>query len=98
MKFRKRPEEVEAIQYTGDNLKECLDFTGRHPKFDSWFESFEDYAAYVKVDGNVFKLFYANGSHQDARPGYWLVKNSYGTVSVWPNTTFVATYEVPPKS
>jgi hypothetical protein len=30
MKFRKKPIEVEAIQFTGDNYKECEDFIGKH--------------------------------------------------------------------
>ncbi|MAP95951.1 MAG: hypothetical protein CMK07_13465 [Ponticaulis sp.] len=45
------------IQYTGDNLLEVLEFTGRHPEFDSWFYSDEEYVKYVKDNGNVFKLF-----------------------------------------
>ena len=36
------------IQYTGDNLLEVLEFTGRHPEFDSWFYSDEEYVKYVK--------------------------------------------------
>ena len=36
---------------------EVLEFTGRHPEFDSWFYSDEEYVKYVKDNGNVFKLF-----------------------------------------
>ena len=30
--FRKKPVVIEAIQYTGENLHEVLEFTGKHPK------------------------------------------------------------------
>jgi hypothetical protein len=29
MKFRKKPVEIEAVQYTGENLNEILQFVGR---------------------------------------------------------------------
>jgi len=28
MKFRKKPVEIEAIKYTGENVKECMSFGG----------------------------------------------------------------------
>ena len=32
MKYRKKPLEIEAIQYTGDNYKEVCDFVGKELK------------------------------------------------------------------
>ena len=46
-KYRKKPVTVEAVKWTGDNLQEVIKFTGLHPKFNEWFDSFEEYERYV---------------------------------------------------
>lgn len=45
MKYRKKPVVIDAIQWTGDNLRECMDFLGGdyqghdlgHPTERDWF-------------------------------------------------------------
>ena len=43
MKYKKKPVIIEAIQWTGENLKEVLDFTGKADNFEKYFKSFEQY-------------------------------------------------------
>jgi hypothetical protein len=34
--FRKKPVVIHAVRWTGDNLREIIEFTGRHRSADSW--------------------------------------------------------------
>lgn len=45
MKYRKKPVEVEAIQYTGENLPEIINFVGRN----------------LRVRGNLVVIFTLEG-------------------------------------
>ncbi len=63
------------IQWTGDNLKDVIEFTGKHPHFHEWFESFEDYERHVKEDGNTFKLF-SGSSCMVASVGDYILKQN----------------------
>jgi len=45
------------IQWTGDNLREVIEFTGLHPKFNDWFNSWEEYEEYVRTHDSIFKLY-----------------------------------------
>lgn len=75
---RKLPVIVSAIQWTGENLAEVLEFTGRHPKFDEWFPGgFDEYQAFVKNDRNVFKIKTLEGTHE-AKPGDWIMRGVNG--------------------
>ena len=54
-KFRKKPVEIEAIQWNGENLKEVIDFAGRHPSAEKW--TWEEYENVVKSEGlKIFTL------------------------------------------
>lgn len=75
---RKLPVTVQAIQWTGDNLAEVLQFTGRHPKFDEWFpRGFDQYADFVANDRNVFKIKTLEGTHE-ANVGDWIIRGVNG--------------------
>lgn len=76
-RFTKKPVTITAIQWTGDNLKEVLDFTGKHPKWGEWFSDFAAYAAHVKSDGNVFKILTLEGTMK-ALPGDWIIRGVNG--------------------
>lgn len=56
-KFVKKPLPVEAIQWTGNNLKEVLDFTGKADNWGEYFATFEEYEEHVAGDGFRFKVF-----------------------------------------
>jgi len=92
-KFRKIPVVIEAIQWTGENLDEVLAFTGKHPRWDEWFASFEEYEARVRLDGGVFKILTLEGTH-DATPGDWIIKGVAGEFYPCKPHIFAATYEV----
>ena len=62
IKATKKPVTIEAVKWTGNNLKEVLDFTGKHEKFDSWFSSFDEFEDYVKNDNLEFKIFTLEGT------------------------------------
>lgn len=79
---------LKAVQWTGENLKEVVEFTGKNPKFDEYFKSWEEFEKYVHSHNNIFKIFNANGSHLEVRPGAWIIRtpDGYNTVS---RATFV---------
>lgn len=66
------------IQWTGDNLKELVHFTGKSPKFEEWFKTWEDFENYVHTHNNIFKIFNEDGSHIEIPVGAWIVKTPDG--------------------
>ncbi|WP_444893621.1 hypothetical protein ACJJIE_03810 [Microbulbifer sp. TRSA001] len=92
-KFRKKPVVIDAIQWTGDNLKEVIGFTGKSERFDEWFSSFEDYEDFVKNDNNIFKVFTLEGT-MDAEPGDWILRGVAGEHYPCKPDIFKQTYEL----
>lgn len=66
------------IQWTGNNLKEVIDFTGKSPRFGEWFKSWEEYEDYVHTHNDILKLFCEDGSHYEVPVGAWIVKTPDG--------------------
>jgi hypothetical protein len=77
VKFRKKPIVIDAIQWDGTNLREVIAFTGKHPRWHEWFDSFEAYEARVKADGGVFKIFTLEGV-MEASVGDWIIRGVKG--------------------
>ncbi len=48
-KFRKKPVVIEALKWTGDNLREIIAFTGLHPSAQKW--SWGEYEKVVREQG-----------------------------------------------
>ena len=69
---------INMIQWTGDNLKELVQFTGKSPKFDEWFKTWEEFENYVHTHNNIFKIFNSDGSHIEIPVGAWIVKTPDG--------------------
>ena len=44
-RFRKKPVEIEAVRWTGDNLREVINFTGLHPSAEKW--TWEEYETVI---------------------------------------------------
>lgn len=91
-KFRKIPVVIDAIQWTGNNLEEMLEFTGKHPKFDQWFESFEQYAEHVASENYTFKIFTLEGTMTASR-GDWIIRGVKGEHYPCKPEIFASTYE-----
>lgn len=66
------------IQWTGKNLKEVIDFTGKSPRFREWFKSWDEFESYVHGHGDIFKLFCEDGSHYEVPVSAWIVKTPDG--------------------
>ena len=66
------------IQWTGNNLKEVIDFTGKSPRFGEWFKSWKEYENYVHTHNDILKLFCEDGSHYEVPVGAWIVKTPDG--------------------
>ena len=92
MKFRKKPVVIEAVQWTGENLAEVLQFTGKHDKFNEWFENFKDYENHVAKDGHTFKIFTLEGTML-ASSGDWIIRGVKGEHYPCKPDIFQATYE-----
>lgn len=88
MKYRKKPVIIEAIQWTGKNLKEIIAFTGRHESAKDWsWEYFEDVVA---KDG--LKIFTLEGKHL-ASIGDMIIKGVQGEFYPCKPNIFMQTYE-----
>ena len=70
--------QLDGIQWTGDNLKDVIEFTGYSPKFGEWFKTWEEYETYVHTHNNIFKIFNEDGSHYEVPVGAWIVKTPDG--------------------
>lgn len=90
--YRKRPVIIEAIRWTGDNLQEVIGFTGKHPRWSEWFQSWEEYEARVKADGGIFKIITLEGT-MEASPGDWIIRGVKGEHYPRKPDIFEATYE-----
>ena len=95
--FQTRVEQVKAEKWTGDNLKEVLDLTGKAPNFDDWFDSFEEYEEYVRRHDNVFKLFYLSEHSTTTvkvKVGHWVVRHPGGSITSWDEQSFHNKFEL----
>ena len=71
-------EQPVMIEWTGNNLKEVIEFTGKSPRFDEWFKTWDEYESYVHSHGNILKLFNENGTHLEVPVGAWIFKTPDG--------------------
>lgn len=87
-KFRKKPVVIEAVQWTGDNLRAVIDFTGLHPSAQQW--SWDEYSDVVKNEG--LKIFTIEGAML-ANIGDWIIKGVKGEFYPCKPDIFDQTYE-----
>lgn len=66
------------IRWTGDNLKEVIAFTGRSPRFNEWFSSWDEFEQYVHDHDDILKLFSKNGDYFEVPKGAWILKTPEG--------------------
>ncbi len=78
MKYRKKPVVIEAVQWTGDNLKEVLDFM-------KWRNANHD-------EANGLVIHTLEGNHQ-ARVGDFIIKGVHGEFYPCKPDIFAKTYE-----
>ena len=76
-KYVKAKHETQRIYWNGNNLKEVIEFTGKSPKFDKWFKTWEEYETYVHEHDNIIKLC-NDGIYYDVPVGSWIVKTPDG--------------------
>lgn len=75
---KQKEHKLSIIPWTGKNLKEVIDFTGKSPKFDEWFKSWDEFEEYVHTHNDILKLFCEDGSHYEVPVGAWIVKTPDG--------------------
>lgn len=87
-KYRKKPVVIEAVQWTGRNLREIIDFAGIHPSAEKW--SWEEYEWIVETDG--LKIFTLGGSIL-ATIGDYIIKGVEGEFYPCKQNIFYKTHE-----
>ena len=89
-KYRKKPVVIEALEWTGKNLKEVIEFTGWHLSAKSRW-SWQEYEQVVKKEG--LKIFTLEGSHM-AAIGDMIIKGVQGEFYPCKPDIFESTYEL----
>ena len=93
IKATKKPVTIEAIQWTGENLEELINFTGKAERFDEWFPTWGDYEKHVKSEGHTFKVITLEGS-MTALVGDYIIKGVQGEFYPCKPEIFNATYNI----
>ena len=88
MKFRKKPVVIEAVRWTGDNLREIIEFTGRHESAKEW--AWDQFEKVVKTEG--LKIFTLEGPLLSSA-GDWIIRGIKGEFYPCKPDIFEATYE-----
>lgn len=90
--FRKKPVVIEAVQWTGENLREIICFTDGPPETRTNHAGmmWEHYDDFVARDG--LKIFTLEGK-MDASIGDWIIKGVKGEFYPCKPEIFAATYE-----
>lgn len=94
MIFRKKPVVIEAVKWTGNNLREVISFTGLHASADKW--AFEEFEKVVEESGlKIFTLEDGpdGGAHHYASIGDWIIKGVKGEFYPCKPDIFEMTYE-----
>lgn len=85
-RYRKKPVEIEAIQWTGSNQAEIADFMGTSPVFED--------APDGSARGDAVRLRTIHGDDAWARPGDWIIPEiAAGRFYPCKRAVFEATYE-----
>ena len=71
-------DDIRMIQWTGDNLRKVVEFTGLSPRFKEWFNSWDEYESYVHHHNNIFKLFIDDETCYEVPVGAWIIKTPDG--------------------
>lgn len=87
-RYRKKPVEIEAIRWSGTNLKELIDFTGLHESAEKW--TWEEYEAVVREKG--LKIFSLEGSNFIVTLGDYIIKGVKGEFYACKPDIFWMTY------
>jgi hypothetical protein len=87
-KYRKKPVVIEAIIWTGSNLKDVIDFTGKHKSIENM--PWNEYERLVEKEG--FKIFTLEGAML-ADSGDYIIKGVKGEFYPCKPDIFTATYE-----
>lgn len=92
MKFQKKPIEVEAIQWTGDNLEDVYQFMGEDRKVKEWKGRgrFDGLQQYVRGEGVFLQT---HSGIVKAHVGNWIIKGVDGEYYPCPDAVFKETYE-----
>jgi hypothetical protein len=90
--FRKKPVVIEAVQWTGENLRQIITFTDGPPETRTSHTGmmWEQYADLVAADG--LKIFTLEGK-MNADVGDWIIKGVKGEFYPCKPDIFAATYE-----
>lgn len=88
MRYRKKPVEVQAIRWSGFNLREVIAFTGLHPSAEKW--TWEEYEDVVQKEG--LKIFTLEGAMMAAN-GDYIIRGVKGEFYPCKPDIFAATYE-----
>ena len=87
-RYRKMPVEIEAIRWSGHNLRQVIDFTGLNESAKKW--TWEEYEEVVGRLG--FKIFTLEGPHL-VSVGDYIIKGVKGEFYACKPDIFWRTYE-----
>jgi hypothetical protein len=88
-RYRKLPVEIEAIRWSGRNLRQVIDFTGLHESADKW--TWDEYEEVVRTKG--LKIFSLEGSNFIVTAGDYIIKGVKGEFYACKPDIFWRTYE-----
>lgn len=90
MKFRKKPVEIDAVQWTGDNAAEVYAFTGESnfaPITDGFHHESED----PDITATVFDVLHS--TWVGVKTGQWIIRGVRGETYPCDESMFADTYE-----
>jgi hypothetical protein len=85
----KKPVTIEFVEWTGDNLRDVIRFTGRHESSLEW--PWDEFERIVEQDG--LKIFTLEG-HHIATVGDLIIKGVHGEFYPCKPDIFAKTYDV----
>jgi hypothetical protein len=91
MRYRKRPLEIDAIQWTGENLEEIVEFLGGEE------EARTAMTMWMDTNGTTIVLHTLEGDF-DAPPGWWVIRGVKGEYYACEDSVFHASYDPVPKT
>lgn len=92
MKFRKRPVVINAVQWTGCNLRDVITFTDGPPDVRSQHAA-EKWVAYERLVASDGLMIYTLEGKMSASVGDWIIKGVQGEYYPCKPDIFEMTYE-----